>query len=294
MKHVVIQIFVLLLCTSALPAQTPEQKKATVRYVRDLQAPDGGFFASLTDASPRGSLRATVTGLRALKYFGGEPKDKDAAAKFAKSCWNAEAGAFSDQSGGNCDAASTALGLIAVAELKLPMDDYCDAAIKYMAEHAKEFEEKRMAAAGMEAAGKRAPAARQWLIDLQATANPDGSYGKGAEMARATGGTVAMILRLGGKPVGPTPVTEILDKGQNKDGGFGKDDSGASDLETSYRVMRCYHMLKAKPTRADAMREFVAKCRNADGGYGSAPGQASNINGTYFAAIITHWLKETP
>ena len=290
MKPMFISNLVLLLLAPMLAAQTPEQKKATVKFVQEQQAPDGGFLAAPTGT--RGSLRATVAGLRALKYFGGVPNDKDAAVKFAKGCWDAQSGSFSDQPGGKGDAASTALGLMAVAELKLPIDEYREAAIRFMTENAKEFEEKRMAAAGMEAAGKRSPATRQWLIDLQAMANPDGSYGKGAEVARATGGTVAMILRLGGKPVGATPVTDILDKGQNKDGGFGKDYTGESDLETSYRVTRCYHMLKSKPARDDAMREFVAKCRNADGGYGVQPGKPSNVGGTYFAGIILHWLNE--
>src|SRR5260221_1650071 len=200
MNPMVISNLVLLLLAPMLAAQTPEQKKATVKFVQEQQAPDGGFLAAPTGT--RGSLRATVAGLRALKYFGGEAKDRDAAVKFAKSCWDARSGSFSDQLGGKGDAASTALGLMVLAELKLPMDEYREAAVKFMAENAKEFEEKRMAAAGMEAAGKRSPAARQWLMDLQAAANPDGSYGNGSEVARATGGTVSIVLRLGGKPAG--------------------------------------------------------------------------------------------
>src|SRR5205823_2401078 len=108
----------------------------------------------------------------------------------------------------------------------------------------------------------------------------------------ATGGTVAAILRLGGKPVGSASVIELLNRGQNKDGGFGKDDSHASDLETTYRVTRCYHMLKSQPRHAEAMRQFVAKCRNSDGGYGVQPGKPSTVSSTYFAGIILHWLDE--
>jgi prenyltransferase beta subunit len=287
---------VLLFWTAALPAQAPEQKKVTIKFVQDLQVSDGGFVPAPVDGrldqNPKGSLRATSSALRALKYFGGAAKDKKACEKFVQECFDGQIGGFSDQPGGKTDVFTTAVGLMAVVELGLPIEKYRDAAINYMADTAKEFEERRMAAAGMEAAGKRHPASRQWLIDLQNRANKDGSYGAGAMIPRATGGTVATILRLGGKPVEPDSVIDILNAGQNKDGAFGKDETHESDLETSYRIMRCYHMLKAKPAKSDALREFVGKCRNSDGGYGVQPGKPSQVSGTYFASIILHWLNE--
>jgi hypothetical protein len=97
------------------------------------------------------------------------------------------------------------------------------------------------------------------------------------------------VLRLGSK-IDRDAVLKAVNAGQHADGGFGKDDA-ASDLETSYRVMRLYWMLKEKPDEAK-LRGFVAKCRNADSGYGVAPGQPSGIGGTYFAGIILHWLDE--
>ena len=48
-----------------------------------------------------------------------------------------------------------------------------------------------------------------------------------------------------------------------------------SDLETCYRVMRCYHMLNSKPNVATNWRMFIAGCRNDDGGYGVAPGKST-------------------
>jgi hypothetical protein len=120
--------------------------------------------------------------------------------------------------------------------------------------------------------------------------NADGTFGKGTGRVRETGGAVAAVLRLGGTVKDSGAIVKALDEGQGKDGGFGKADSRGSDLETSYRVMRTYHMLKAKPKRADDLRAFVAKCRNADGGYGVVPGAASTTGGTYFAGIILYWL----
>jgi hypothetical protein len=99
------------------------------------------------------------------------------------------------------------------------------------------------------------------------------------------------LLRLGGDVADRAALVKILKDGQRRNGGYGKDDNEiASDLETTYRVMRCFVMLKASPENVEGMRSFVAKCRNEDGGYGMTPGEPSNVNATYFAGIIRHWL----
>ena len=110
-----ISLFILGLLLSSLPAQTPEQKKATIKFLQDLQVSDGGFVPAPVDGrvdqNPRGSVRATSGAVRALKYFGGEPKDKKAAAKFVQGCWDAQTGSFSDAPGGKGDVFTTAVGL---------------------------------------------------------------------------------------------------------------------------------------------------------------------------------------
>ena len=63
-----------------------------------------------------------------------------------------------------------------------------------------------------------------------------------------------------------------------------------ADLETAYRVMRTFMMLKEKPARVEALRTYIAKCRNEDGGYAIAPGEMSTVSGTYFATIVRKWL----
>jgi hypothetical protein len=100
------------------------------------------------------------------------------------------------------------------------------------------------------------------------------------------------VLRLEGKVKNPDAIVKALNAGQRNDGGFGKAGVKGSDLESSYRVTRAYHMLKAKPEKASALREFIARCRNADGGYGVEPGQPSTVSATYYASIILHWLGE--
>ena len=81
--------------------------------------------------------------------------------------------------------------------------------------------------------------------------------------------------------------------GQRADGGFGKADSPSSDLETTYRVMRSFHMLKAAPGDVGRLRAFLDSCRNDDdGGYGVAKGKPSSASGVYYTSIILHWLDE--
>jgi prenyltransferase beta subunit len=277
-------------------AQSPEQKRATIEYLRGLQMERSGFLpnrpAPGQEKPTQASLRATTAALRALKYFGGEARDLPACREFVARCFDAATGGFADVPGGKPDVMTTAVGLMALVELKMPLEKYITPAVRYLGEHTKGFEDIRIAAAGLEAVSKRPPQAEAWLKQLAAMRNPDGTYGKGAGMARDTGGAVVAVLRLGGQLEHKDNVLEALAKGQRSDGGFGKADAKGSDLETSYRVLRAFHMLKAKPPQVDALKEFIGKCRNADGGYGVAPGTASSVGGTYFASIILHWLAE--
>jgi prenyltransferase beta subunit len=279
----------------ATHAQSPEPKRATVAWLQELQTPDGGFVPAPVDArldvNPKGGLRATSSALRAIKYFGGTPRNSQAAAHFVQSCFDAESGGFSDQPGGKPDVFSTAVGMMAASELKLLTPEITTKSVTFLARNAKEFEDIRIAAAGCEAVGKLPPTAEAWRKSLASKANADGSFGTGTGKARATASTVVTILRLGQKLDKPDAILAWLNAGQNADGGFGKDEVSGSDLETSYRVMRCYHMLKSQPDAAK-LRDFIAKCRNSDGGYGVAPGKPSLVSGTYFAAIILHWLGE--
>lgn len=295
MKRAVLVSLCTLVWLAPVRAQTPEEKKATIDFVQKLQTTTGGFLpapAAPTDAkAPTPTVRATSSALRALKYFGGEAKDRAAAGKFVENCFDKASGGFADTPGGKPDVFTTAVGLMAMMELKLPTEPYVEPGVKFLTENAKQFEEIRIGAAGLETVSKRPKQADAWLDQVVKTANADGTYGKGPGTARATGGAVAAVLRLGGKVEQRDNVVKALKTGQRADGGFGKEEDQGSDLETSYRVMRAFHMMKEKPDDPK-LRAFVAKCRNADGGYGVAPGQKSSLGATYFAAIILHWLDE--
>jgi prenyltransferase beta subunit len=272
--------------------------KQTIAYVQKLQSPSGGFRSHdplplLVKIAP--TLRATTSALRALRYFGGDIPNKDACITFVKGCHDPKTGGFRDTPNGAPDVFSTAVGLMAIIELKMPKEKYAPGAMKFLSDNAKSFEDIRIAAAGFESVTEKSLKTDDWLAQVMKMRNEDGIFGKDLGQARATGGSVVTILRLGGQVKDADRILQVLKAGQRQNGGYGKADSEiASDLETTYRVMRCFVMLKAKPANVEGVRSFVAKCRNADGGYGVAPGQTSSVSGTYFAAIITHWLKEKP
>lgn len=269
--------------------------KQTIAYVQKLQTDGGGFLSMAPQPNIRiaSTLRATSAAVRALHYLGGEIPNKAACVKFVESCFDPVSGGFSDFPRGTPDVFTTAVGVMAVTELKMPVEKFGPAATKYLGDNAKGFDEIRIAAAGLERLSVTSPKANAWLEEVRRMQNPDGTFGKGPGQARATGGAVVTLLRLGGKVAAQDAVLKVLNAGQRQSGGFGKEDEpAASDLETSYRVLRCFVMLKARPANVDGLRAFVAKCRNDDGGYGISPGEPSNVSATYFAAIITHWLNE--
>src|SRR5262249_35004214 len=137
-------------------------------------------------------------------------------------------GGFADGPGGKVDVATTAVGLMAVTELKLSQDRYTQPAVKYLLDNAKTFEEIRIAAAGLEAVEKRPPQVSAWLEQVAKMRNPDGTYGKGDGQARDTGSAVVVVLRLGGKVEQPDNVLKALKAGQRPDGAFGKAEASGS------------------------------------------------------------------
>jgi prenyltransferase beta subunit len=281
-------VFLVLALVPLVGSQSADEKKATIAFVQKLQTSSGGYVTDAKASLP--TLRGTSASLRAIKYFGGTPADTKATTKFVLSCLDEKTGGFADRPGGKPDVVLTAVGLMALVELKVPTEKYEKKAIAFLADNAKSFEDVRMAAAGLEAIGKTSDKNREWLNRLARLRNTDGTFGKDKELARNTGSFVACTLRLGGKVADGSAIVKKLDAEQRKDGGFGKADTDDSDLETTYRVLRTYHMLKGKPAREKDLRAFVARCRNKDGGYGVVPGVPSTAGGTYFASIILHWL----
>lgn len=270
---------------SAAPSR--EQREATLAYVHSLQNPDGGYRASA--AAAPSTIGSTSSALRTIKYMGGEPQNRDGIIEFLVSCYDDSKGACSEVPGGPLSVRSTAVGLTAAIEVKIAADELAEPIAKinaYFAENAKSLPDIYIAAAALDSAKTRPLKMAEWIAAYEGTRKPDGSYGSAAE----TAGAVNTILRAGGTLKDAAALLALLMAAQRPDGGFGSGDA-ASDLGTTYRVMRAINMLKGKPD-LERLQGFIAKCRNTDGGYGTAPGQPSGVGPTYFASIVSHWAEE--
>lgn len=275
----------------------PDAKKETVKWVLAQEDPGGGFRLAPKDAKgdAKPGLRATNGAVRALKYLGVEVPNKDKHAAFVLKCYDPKTGAFAEP-GGKPDVTITAIGVMAATELGIPKDKYAKA-MGYLKENAKTFEDVRIGAAAVEAWGvKDCPfKLDEWVTTADAERaswkpppNPKGPSG----YARALGSYQAFRLRLGLRPNIDAQNEPWLGDTQWADGGWGKDGEKASDVESTYRVMRALMLLKERPKDVAKLREFVAAHRNKDDGYATKPGDPSTVSGAYYAAIVTKWLDE--
>ncbi|MBX9584928.1 MAG: terpene cyclase/mutase family protein, partial [Gemmataceae bacterium] len=274
-----------------------KDKLATIRYVLSLRTPNGGFAPA--DGQKQPTLRATASAIRAVKYLTGKPvqecvPEADRVAGFVWGCYDPKTGGFADTFDGKPDVPSTAIGVAAAIELGIPKEKFAKA-MTFLRENAKTFEEVRIAASAVEVWGpKDSP------IDTKPWQKVVGEYAAtfaekaGPEDAREVGSVAAFWLRLG-EPLGAPEVAiarKSLLGGQRADGGWGRKGEAASDVDTTYRVMRALYLLKEKPKDPAGLRKFVAARRNGDGGYGLKPGEASSAAGVYYAAILSKWLNE--
>jgi hypothetical protein len=196
---------------------------------------------------------------------------------------------FAPTPGGKPDVVTTAVGVLAAAELKIADQAMIDDVIAFFGANAKAFEEVRMSIAGLEAVAAKSPDFPRWAKQIEEMRKPDGSFGEGPGKAFATGGAAAAILRMGMDLDKRDEVIAAIKAGQRPDGGWSKDD-GPSDLSSSYRVMRALYMLKEKPDEAKLLG-FIARCRQSDGSYSNTPDGPGSLGSTYFAAIIMRWLR---
>jgi hypothetical protein len=272
-------------------AQTADEKAATLKFIATLRDPDTGAYAvnpPKDGEKPKPSLRAVNGAVKATKYLGGEVPDREKLAKFVMGCFDEKTGAFAEP-GGKPDVAITSVGVMAAAELGVPKEKY-KAAMAYLEQNAKAFEEVRIAAAAVEAVGllECGIDTKPWVREAFGLLNT-------ATDARDAGGAAACVLRL--RPGGvlddaKKECLQLIHAGQLPDGGWGKKGAKASDAETTYRVMRCLMLLKEKPKDAAGVKKFLASCRRADGGYGVDAAAPSSMSGTYYFAAVSKWLGE--
>ncbi|MFO0908880.1 MAG: family 16 glycoside hydrolase [Isosphaeraceae bacterium] len=267
-------------------AQTPAELAQTARFVAAFQNPDGGFAGKVGGESTLGS---TSSAARILKYCGGSIPDVLGAIKFVKTCVDPATGGFAQRPGGKPDVPTTASGLMALGELKVDDKAMVDAAVGYLVKNAHAFEEIRIAVAGLEAVKRTDPVFAEWEKVVTAGQNDDGTFGAGASLPRDTGGKNVALLRMGKTLEKKDAIAASLRKAQTADGVWGREE-GKPDLETTYRIMRFFHMTHESPD-LDKVRGYLAKRRHSDGSYSPAPGAESNLGATYFASIILYWSR---
>ena len=267
-------------------AQTPAELAKTSRYVESFQNPDGGFAGKLGGTS---TLGTTSSAIRILKNTGGSIPDVLASIKYVKSCVDAASGGFAQTPGGKPDVGTTASGLMALAELKIADESLVNPALKYLSENAKTFEEIRIAVAGLEAVSKTSTDFANWRIEIEKGKNVDGTFGEGPGKARETGGKAVALLRMGVDLDKKDAIVAFLKSAQNADGAWSKAADG-SELESTYRIMRAFFMLKERPD-LDKLKVFIANCRHSDGSYAPQPGAEGNFGGTYFATTALRWVR---
>ena len=271
--------------TSARGAAS-EDPAATARFVAAFQNHDGGFAARMGEKS---SLSATSSGVRTLKNVGGSIPDVLACLSYLRSCFDRESGGFAPTPGGKPDVRTTAVALMAVAEMKIVDDAMIEGAIGFFGKNARTFEDIRIAVAGLEAVDKSSPDFPRWIAQVEADRNSDGTWGKGADRYRDTGGAAVALLRMGVALDKKDAVLDVLKAGQRPDGAWSKGDAD-SDLEPTYRIMRAFFMLKEAPD-LETLRGYIARCRQSDGGYASHPRGEADLGGTYYATTILRWVR---
>lgn len=287
MKAFVILLLFAIPTHRTVTSLTAPERNATITYVQSLQNADGGFGGA---AGQESDLGATSAAIRALRFLGSRPKDLTKCGAFVAQCFrDAPTNAFAPKPKAQPDVRSNAMGVMALEGMSVLNTKQVQGASTFLEKNSKSFEDIRIAVAAFEAAGTKPHTSDQWIAAITKNQNDDGTFGTGGPAARETGSAVVALLRLGIKPMKADAIITTLKEGQQPDGGFSRDNKVGSDLETSYRVMRAFHMLKIKPD-VPTLRAFIRICRNADGGYGVAPGQPSSPGSAYFALTILSWI----
>ncbi|CAN5322917.1 hypothetical protein BH11PLA2_BH11PLA2_00840 [soil metagenome] len=272
---------------------TDAEKKATLSYIVTLQDLATGAYKVEPGGKP--GLRATSGAVRSFGYigakkFGVELPNLDKTRAFVLASMDPMGGGWQEP-GGKPDVTITSIGLMTAAEIGFPAGTY-PRSLDYLKANAATFEDVRIGAAAMDSLKKKPEWVDAWIKLANAQLNNDGTAGKGDGQARDTASVAAMKLRLGYPLANKTKVIAAIRDGQRADGGWGKADAKASDLETTYRVMRALMLLKEKPKDVKALNAWLSKHRNTDGGYAMEPGKPSSMSAVYYVSAIGSFLEK--
>ena len=282
-------LFALLLLPTLAFAQTAEEKKGTIQFIEGLRDKASGAYKVTADGKP--SLRACNGAVKSLKALGVKVTEIEKIQKFILSCYDPKTGAFAEPDG-KPDVTITSIGIIVACEVGLAKQEF-PRAMEYVLARHKTFEEMRIAAAAVEAWGSE----NLNLGELRDSIEANREIATGD--ARVNASELVTWLRLKSADRYKDWVVERLENlgktlapNQRTDGGWGKVGEKTSDIESTYRVMRAFKMLDAKPKDIPQLRKFIASHRNKDGGSATKPGEPSSMSGVYYSVIISKWIGE--
>ena len=269
---------------------TPAEKKATIAYIESLRDKETGAYKVTAEGKP--SLKACNGAVKSLRALGEKVTEIEKIQKFVLKCCDPKTGAFAEPDG-KPDVTITCIGIIAACEVGIDKKVF-PKAMGYVLENAKTFEEVRIAAAAVEAWGTKGLKLNP-LIEVvdKAAESPvnDPQDGSAREVAAVAVSSLRFEHAIADF-VRDLFLTSVLEPGQCADGGWRKKGEKASDIETTYRVMRAFKMLDSKPKDRAQLQKFTASHRNKDGGYATVPGGPSSMSGVYYSLIITKWVGE--
>jgi len=283
-------LFTLLILPTLVFAENAEEKKATIAYIEGLRDKETGAYKVTADGKP--SLRACNGAVKSLNALGEKVTEIEKIQKFVLNCYDEKTGAFAEP-GGKPDVTITSIGILVASEIGVAKKDF-PKAMEYVLANAKAFEEVRIAAAAVEAWGAKGLKLNS-LIDVvdKAAQAPveDPQDGSAREVAAVAVSSLRFEHAIPDF-VRDLFLTSVLVPGQCDDGGWRKKSEKTSDIESTYRVMRAFKMLDAKPKNIPQLEKFLVSHRNKDGGYATKPGDPSSMSGVYSAVILSKWLGE--
>ncbi|RVE91071.1 ankyrin repeat domain-containing protein [Sinorhizobium meliloti] len=258
----------------------------TICFLRALQREDGGYVDNETQAAS--GLQDTVSALKALRLLCAGPKELQKAFGYVLSCAN-DAGGFAREPDGAPGAYWTAFGLIALRELG-EIETLRAAAARhaqFMYQNATSAPDYFMVIAAHEECGVLGSIPEAAISFFQSQVNEEGTFG-GSVHANAI--ACSALLRSGSEINTPEPIIRGLLSAQRPDGGFAEV-GNASDLLTTYLVMRALLLLNAAPNLGE-LRRYIRKLSVTSGGYASTIGGTPSASATYQSHCILQWIDD--
>lgn len=251
-------------------------------FLEQLQREDGGYAD--TSLNSESSVNSTNSVVKVLGHVGWPVANAERIGEFIDRCLDKATGGFAQAPGAEANAFATASALIVLHGIGDAgrFARYWDHASAFMNALADSQYDHFMVISAYDECGIRGSSPSRSIAYFEEKGEM-GRYGNDvAEVAIA----VASLLRLGRPVKDPEFQTATLLAGQCSDGGFGPD--GASDLFTSYCVLRALVLLAGEPGLG-RLSGYVDRLERTDG-YTVRAGEPSSAGATYMALTLRGWI----